>query len=269
MTLEENLAALEARLPELRDRRNAGPLQNDIYEAVDDCCHLGRRAIENDTRVNYPARAQSENAHLRTLREFWVARDQQELELYQRMLDAAHEMIQQIAEVPLAINGHLGVLKTIRKHFGWLLEQFGFTIADEQPTGVCLASGRVSLELAWATQSSLSFALTRDKANHFWLEDLLFLHGDSRYRTVPISLDLKTEKDIESWFSFVSEVLRKYGQDLLTDQAEAWSRLAEAQSKRDAEYVAMMNAKYGQHSAARPCNTPTAIAPRHAARRRA
>ena len=247
MTLEENLATLETRLPELKERRNAGPLQNDIYEAVDDCCHLGRRAIENDTRVNYPARAQSEDTNLKTLCAFWVAKDQQELERYQPLLDTAHEMMKQIAEIPPATGGHLGVLKAIRKHFGFLLVQFGYCIADEQPTGVCLTSGRVSLELAWATQSSLSFALARDQAKHFWLEDLLFLHGDSRYRTVPTSLDLKTERDVESWFGFVSSVLRRYGQDLLTDQDEAWSRLAEAQSKRDAEYVAQMNAKYGRH----------------------
>jgi hypothetical protein len=247
MTLEENLAALESRIPELKDRRNAGPLENDIYEAIDDCCHLGRRAIENDTRVNYRARAQSENTHLRTIRAFWVAKDQQGLDQYQLLLSTAHAMIEQIAAIPVATSGHLGVLKTIREHFGWLLEQLGFAIGDEQPTGVRLVSGRVFLELAWATQSSQSFTLARDKAHHFWLEDLLFLHSDSRYRTVPTALDLKTEEDVEAWFSFVSGVLREYGQDLLTDQPEAWSRLAEAQSKRDAEYVSKMNAEYARY----------------------
>jgi hypothetical protein len=162
MTLVENLATLESRLTDLRDRRNDGPLENDIYEAVADCCHLGRRAIEGDTRVNYPARAQSEKMHFRKLRDFWVAKDREGLERYQPLLNSAHEMIQQIAETPMTSSGHLGVLKIIRKHFGWLLEQFGFTITDEHPTGVCLTSGRVSLELACATQSSLSFALTRD-----------------------------------------------------------------------------------------------------------
>jgi len=246
MTLDENLEVLESRLPELKDRRNAGPLENDIYEAIADSCQLGRRAFENDTRVNFPARAHSENMQFSKLHEFWVAKNQQALERYRPLLNTMHEMIQQIAETPLAPNGHLGVLKTIRKHFGWLVEQFGFAIADEQPTGVILTAGRVSLELEWATQSSLSFALTRDEANHFWLEDLLFLHGDSRYKSVPMSLDLKTEEDVESWFSFVADALRKYGQDLLTDQADAWRRLAEAQSKRDAEYKSFMDAKYGQ-----------------------
>src|SRR5580698_3296341 len=106
MTLEENLAALESRIPELKDRRNAGPLQNDIYEAIDDCCHLGRRAIENDTRVNYPIRAQSENACLRKFCTFWAAKDQQGLDRYRILLDTANAMIEQIAEIPVAPSGH-------------------------------------------------------------------------------------------------------------------------------------------------------------------
>lgn len=247
MTLEENLAALEARLLELRNRWNAGPLENDVYEEIDDCCHLGQRAINMDTRVNYPARAQSEFMCLKKLLEFWITKDQEALERYRPLLNIAHEMVKQISEIPLPANGHLGVLKTIREQFSWLFERFGFSITDEQPTGVSLTHGRVSLELAVSAQSSLSFSLTRDKVTQFWLEDLLFLHDDDRYRTVPTSLDLKTEEDVESWFSFVSDVLQKYGQDLLTDQPEAWSNLAEAQSKRDAEYAAMMDAKYGQH----------------------
>jgi hypothetical protein len=244
MTLEENLAALEYRIPELKDCRNAGPLQNDIYEAMDDCCHLGRRAIDNDTRVNYPIRAQSESARLRKVFTFWAAKDQQGLDRYRTLFDTANAMIEQIAGISVAPSGHLGVLDTIQRHFGWVLEQFGFAIEDEQPTGVCLVSGQVRLELGWAAQSSLSFALSRDTAS-FWLEDLLFLHGDSRYKTVPAALDLRTREDVEEWFSFVSDVLRKYGQDLLTGQAEPWSRLADAQSKRDAEYVTLMNTKYG------------------------
>ena len=230
----------------MKETRSAGPLQNYIYEAIDDCCHLGRRATENDTRVNYPILAQCENAQLKKICTFWAAKDQQGLGRYQLLLDRAHEMIEQIAEIPVARSGHLGVLDTIRKHFGWLLEQFGFAVVDEQPTGVCLSSGSVFLVLACATQSSQSFTLTRDKASHFWLEDLLFLHSDSRYRTVPTFLDLKAEEDVETWLSFVSRVLREYGPDLLTDQAGAWGRLAEAQSKRDAEYAVEMEAKFGR-----------------------
>jgi hypothetical protein len=33
----------------------------------------------------------------------------------------------------------------------------------------------------------------------------------------------------------------------LTDQSGSWDRLAQAQSKRDAEYAAMMNARYGRN----------------------
>jgi hypothetical protein len=245
MVLKENLAALEAHISELKDRRTVGPLQNDIYEAVDDCCHLGRCAIENDTRVNFPARAQSEIAHLEEISKSWRNKNPQGLQQYDALLHSARELIEQVAQIQTVKNGHLGILETIRKRFAWLSEEFGFVIEDEQPTGACLTSGQVFVELAWATQSSQSFAIARDKANYFWLEDLLFLYGDSRYKNVPVSLDMKTEEDVEIWFDFASNILREYGHNLLTNQPEAWSRLTEAQLKRDAEYAAMMNAKHG------------------------
>ena len=110
-----------------------------------------------------------------------------------------------------------------------------------------LKSEYVSLELKWATASSLSFALTKDDLHHFWLEDLLYLYHDRRYETVPRSLDLQTERAVESWFEFVAGVLKEYGSEVLTDQSGSWARLAQAQSKRDAEYAAMMNARYGRN----------------------
>lgn len=246
MTLKENLAALESQLPELNERRYAGCFENDVYEAVDYWCDLGRRAIDSDTRVNYRARVRGEKDLLTKLREILSHRGEQHAGQYQRLLNTAQALLQQLEQVPLPRDGHLGVLRVIHEQFRWLFDQYEFTVRDEEPTGVCLASGRVSVELKWATVSSGSFALTNDNAQHFWLEDLLYLHRDSRYSSVPYSLSLRTEEDVESWFRFVSSVLQQYGRELLTDQAGSWERLSQAQSQRDAEYAAMMNAKYGQ-----------------------
>jgi len=246
MTLKENLAVLEARLPELKERRDTGCFENDVYEAVDYWCDLGRRAVGNDTRLNYPARVRGETDLLTKLREILSHRGEQDAGQYQPLLNTAEAFLQQLEQVPLPCDGHLGVLRVVREQFRWLFDQYGFTIKEEEPTGACLASGRVSIELKWATASSLSFALTNDNTRHFWLEDLLYLHRDSRYSTVPNSLSLRTGEDVESWFRFVSSVLQQYGPELLTDQAGSWERLSQAQSQRDAEYAAMMNAKYGQ-----------------------
>lgn len=246
MNLSDNLTVLQSCILELKAERNQGPLQNDLYEAVDDLCHLGERAVTGDTRINYRARAESDLVLFRKLRTICSDRSEKSRERYEAVLDLAMEFLRQVAQIPLPPNGHLGVFRAIRKHFAFLFEQYGFAVNDEQPTGVCLKSGSVSLELKCATASSLSFALTKDNLRHFWLEDLLYLHHDQRFESVPFSLDLRTEGDVESWFEFVAGVLKEYGRDVLTDQPGAWEQLVQAQSERDANYAAMMNAKYGR-----------------------
>jgi hypothetical protein len=247
MTLPDDLAILELSVPRLKAERNEGPLQNDVYEAVDDLCHFGRRAIANDTRINYSTRAESDLALFRKLRSIVADRGDKDRDRYQELLDSAVEFLLQIAQIPLRVDGHLGVLKVIRSRLGFLFEQYGFAVCDERPTGVRLKSGHVCLELGWATASSLSFALTKDDVRYFWLEDLLYLYHDQRYEKVPLSLDLRTEGDVASWFEFVAGVLEEYGGDLLTDQPGSWDQLARAQSKRDAEHAAMTDARHGRN----------------------
>ena len=246
MNLAGSLAVLQSCIPELKAERSQGPLQNDVYEAVDDLCHLGERAVASDTRINYRARAESDLVLFRKLRNISSDRSEEGRERYQALLDCAVEFLRQIAQIPLPPDGHLGVLRVIRSRFAFLFEQYEFTVNDEQPTGMWLKSGNVSLELKCATASSLSFALTKDNLRHFWLEDLLYLYHDQRFETIPFSLDLRTEGDVESWFEFVASVLKEYGSDLLTDRPGAWEQLAQAQSERDAKYEAMMNAKHGR-----------------------
>ena len=60
MRLAGNLAFLGSAVLELKADRDSGPLRNNVYEEIEDMCILGRRAVARDTRVNYPARAESE-----------------------------------------------------------------------------------------------------------------------------------------------------------------------------------------------------------------
>ena len=108
-----------------------------------------------------------------------------------------------------------------------------------------LACGAVVVELGWASQSSLSFSIRRDNLGDFWVEDLLYLHRDQRYLSVPQAIQLSNEADVDDWFQFISAALHQYGDELLRDIPGAFHRLAHAQSERDAEYGAKMNAEHG------------------------
>lgn len=245
MTLEDDLAAVESSVPNLKADRNIGPLQNDIYEAIDDLCHLGRRVIAKDTRVDYPRRAQSDLALLQKLRDIVSIRAEDDRKQYLPLLNRAENLARQIAQIPIPVDGHLGVHKVIRTRFDFLFDHYGFSVADEEPISFRLTCGAVVVELGWATQSSLSFSMRRDNLGDFWVEDLLYLHGDQRYKSVPQAIHLNSEAVVDEWFQFISAALRRYGDDLLRDIPGAFDRLAHAQSQRDAEYVTRMNDKYG------------------------
>ena len=246
MALENDLAVLESSLPELKAERQDGPLQNDVYEAVDDLCHLGHRAVAGDTRVNYPARVESDLALFQRLRDVVNSRFEEKRERYVFLLDRSEAMLREIAQIPLPPDGHLGVLKSIRHHFGFLFRQYGFGVMEEEPTGMRLRSGIVIVDVSWAVSSSLSFCLSRDDRN-YWIEDLLYLGGDKRYQSVPQRIELNTAAEVDSWLQFISDVLREYGDEQLRNSPGAFERLDRAQAQRDAEYAAMMNAKYGSN----------------------
>jgi hypothetical protein len=243
-TLADNLALLGLSVSDLKAERSLGPLQNDVYEAMDDLCHLGQRAVAGDTRVDYPARAESDFVLFGKLRNIISAIDTKGRERYLPLLDCAESLLRQIAQIPIPTDGHLGVHRAIRSRFDFLFKDYGFTVVGTKPTNMRLVSGPVAVELGWATQASQSFSIRRGDLGDFWIEDLLYLHGDERYLTVPQAIHLRTEADVDAWFRFISEALGQYGDEQLRDSPGAFERLAQAQAQRDAEYAAMMDAKH-------------------------
>jgi hypothetical protein len=156
-------------------------------------------------------------------------------------------MLKQLETVPLPTDGHLGVLKAIHDHFGFLRNQYHFEIADEQPMGIRFSSGAVYLKLEYSKNPPLScsFGSESEGGKEFGIDDLLFMYGDGRYRELAQSLVLDTETDVEGWFRFIADVFKQYGRDVLSNQPGIFDRLFRAQTRRDAEFVAAMNEKYG------------------------
>jgi hypothetical protein len=245
MTLDENLAVLQAEVSQLKADRNSGALQNDVYEAIDDLCHLSRAAVSGDTRVNYAARAKGDLALFERLRDIVSAKGGEHRERYLSLLNCGEKLLRQIADIQSPPNGHLGLHRVIRNQFHFLLDEYGFIVTDEEPISMRLIRGDVVVELAWATQPFMSFSIRRGDLGEFWVSDLLYLYQDPRCQSVPESIHLNTEADVEDWFRFISDVLRSYGDEVLSDKPGAFDRLAEAQSQRDAEYIAKMNATHG------------------------
>jgi hypothetical protein len=234
--LEYNIKKLEANLSD--------PLINELYEKADYWRALGQRAIQKDTRVNYPIRAKSELQIYGELRKRLLARKGAE---YSEILDIAGELIKMIATIHPPKDGHLGILRILHREFDFLMGKYDFRVVDEQPTWIRFSSGKSYVHLEFANTPSLScfFGPEGDEEQEFWIDDLLFLYNDDRYITLPQTLTFETEDDLDEWYKFLAEVFKKYGQEFLSGVPGIFERLVCAQQTRDSEYIRRMNEMHG------------------------
>jgi hypothetical protein len=245
--LRSALADLQSIRDDLEKKRYLGALENDVFEAVDDLCHLATRAVETDTKVNYPARAREEYSLWTALSER-IRRHESEILLYTAAVDSGVEILKFLLTIQPPADGHLGVLRIVKAHFGFLLTDYRFTVKLEEPTGYCFSSGEVYLNIGWATTPDLSCSFGPESQPEltFWINDLLFLYGDSRYATVPEKLNLTTEREVQHWIKFLSSVFREYGSEVLLNQRGIFERLRDAQNRRDQEFQKLMDESYGK-----------------------
>jgi len=228
---------LEELLPELKRTRTSSAIANDMYEAAHDWHGAVRLILTNDTRANFQARAFSERCLLDTLHGFLRNKSVEDQQRYARLLELGKEVIESLEAVPRIQDGHLGVLRILRQHFNFLIEDYGFTIVSEKPTGLCFSSGQVFLELECASTSSQSCAFGPEDMprKRFWIEDLLHFQGDKIYKSIPYTLSLQTERDVDSWFQYLAGLLKQYGREVLLNEPGVFDKLANVQAVRDEE----------------------------------
>jgi hypothetical protein len=245
--IEELVENLESQLPELEQRRASDSFANDVYEAADYWCDLARWALEKNTRVNYPVRARGELVLLGRLRQILQTKSEESQRKYAPLFETATAILMFVEKVQPPKDGHLGVLRIIREQFGFLQTDYGFVIAEEEPTSVRLSSSAVYVKLEYASRPYLScqFGPQSDPTKSFGIDDLLFMNGDERYRDLPQELKLDTERDVENWFKFLGDIFRQYLHDVLSNRPGIFEQLGKSQAQRDQEYIHDMNRQHG------------------------
>lgn len=246
-SLPEIVKTLEGFLPELKSSRSLSGFANDLYEATSYWANLGRWILERNTAVNFPARASDETELLDTLLNLSKSRPQREQDHYAPLFKAAQELLATASAIVPPAEGHLGFLKTVGELFRFV-EDSGLRVVEREPTLLRYSSGAVYLNLECSKNTSIacSFGPESEPRQSFWIDDLLFMYRDPRYRTIPQTVNLNTAKDVEDWFSFVAGLLKRYGQSIFSNEPGIFQRLETAQAERDAEYTAEMDRKYGQ-----------------------
>jgi hypothetical protein len=245
--LREDVEVLARHVADLEPRRHSDPFANDVYEAAWYWRDLGNWVLEKNTRTNFPARAREEFALLEQLKDKLVEKPAEEQKEYSPVFETAERILKVVENVEPPRDGHLGILRIIREQFDFLQTDYGFALLKEEPIGVRLSSGEVYLELQWAKKhnSSCSFGPESNPKKSYGIDDLLFMYGDQRYRTLPDELGLYTESDVERWFTFLASIFKQYGRDVLSNRPGIFTELAKAQAQRDQEYTQAMNRLYG------------------------
>jgi hypothetical protein len=183
------------------------------------------------------------------LREFLAKRPPHEQDEFRRVLDAGEDLLKIVATVHPTKDGHLGFLRIAREQFGFLNE-LGFKVVNEEPTQIRFSSGSIYLELSHSVNPWLSCSFGPDvpDTHSYWIQDLLYMCGDERYRSLPERLDLNTGQTTMEWFSFIADCFREYGRPILSNDETALKQIATAQAKRDGEYAREMELKYGRQA---------------------
>jgi hypothetical protein len=246
-SIQKNIEKLKSYLDELRPRRSTDPMANDLYEEADDLRSFAEIILRADTKADYVARIRQERDCIRKIREFWSKERPEEFQGYSTFFDVAEEVLKAAEAIKLPEGGHLGTTRSIRENFLFLQREYGFVVAHENPLSIRYTNGTVFVELEWTGNPFLSckFGLESEPRKHFWVKDLLYLHSDQRYRTLPQRLHLDTEAEAGNWFKFLAGIWRQYGHDVLVNRPGIFDRLAEAQEQWGEEYTREMDRAHG------------------------
>jgi hypothetical protein len=246
-SLQDEIKSVESFLPHLKAQRASTAFDNDMFEALTYWSDLGSRAVNGDARVNYPARAREELALVAKFTEMVRKLPLEARPKYLDMLTASRELLMRLEAIQPEEDGYLGTLSAIRAGFGFLQSDYDFRAVKTEPTGIRYSSGSVYIELQYSIDPSLScsYGPESEEEISFWIEDLLFLAKDERYRTFQKQKTPLTKEEVHAWFTYLANIWKQHGRDVLANRPGIFVRLAEAQRIRDAEYAVAASRQSG------------------------
>lgn len=222
----EITARLAAFAAALQPARAESALANDMFEAADDWRDLGQRLSCDADRLDVWARVSQEQALLRRLRAAVAQTAPAVQARYQPILDAGGEIIAAAAAHQRDPDGHLGFLRVIRETFAFLVAR-GFACVATTQISASFSSGQVFVRLECAAEpwASCTVGPEGDVDQRYYLDDLLSLAGDPAWQSLPQKLSLRSQSDVEQWFSYVAHVLRNGASDIMANTPGIFPRL--------------------------------------------
>jgi hypothetical protein len=243
--LQNYINNISSQIADLKNRPLLDAFTDDLYDAVSYWLQLSQWLIEDNTKIDYNARASEELLLLEQLENTLSTLPLNEQRQYYALLALSKQVLSTIAQIQMPPNGHMGVLKIIKDRFFFLQNEYGFTISKCTPLGIKYSSGEVYVDIEFAENSSLccTFGPERNMDQVFWPEDLLYLYKSKEYELFENEQRLNNVDELERRFDLIAGVLHQYGYEVLRNELGIFERLQRAQNERNVIYNKLMDEK--------------------------
>jgi hypothetical protein len=231
-------------LPPIGDLRNPNsptyPIELDLDHAVSSLASVGKRALEGDTRADWPAIVPEYLADLNAVERNVVAAavPVERKRKYEAYISECRSVWQKISLLPVPADGHLGFRKYVLSNFRFLEELHEFHVTESSPIKVRYESNHVFVELNFSPRApELTFEfgnLTKaDKPpKSFSLDDLAYWAGVGlRFDYDRFQLD--SSVNLAEFIESVARFVERHGWSVLSNNPHSRDFLAAKQAERE------------------------------------
>jgi len=199
-------------------------------------------------RIEYERIAKLERQELASL-------NQEDWELFPKLhmaklgiIELGHRIVECMEQWKPSPDGYLGFLRIVKSKFEFLTVTENLAIAEQSPDSIVFASEfcKVSIGIPRVAYSGFNFILGNCGTETPQLEDLLFAVGEQRFPDLIAGLAPVSERELEMWFERAAQAFAMYGRVVLENKPGTLEWLLEAQRLRDRQYVANLDALYGE-----------------------
>jgi hypothetical protein len=231
-------------LPPIGDLRNPNaptyPIELDLDHELSSLASVGKRALEGDTKPDWPKIVPGYLAHLHAIERNVAAAaiPDERKRKYENYISECRSVWQKISRLPVPADGHLGFRKYVLSSFRFLEESHEFRVTETSPIKVRYESNQLFIELNYSPRApELGFELgslvnAKELPQSFSLDDLAYWAGFGlRFDYDHFQLDSPT--GLAEFIVNVARFVEQHARPLLSNDLRSLDSLAAKQAERE------------------------------------
>jgi hypothetical protein len=240
-------------LPLRRDRNlPKGAFELDLDHLIDYLRPVLAAASGRSTQFDYPKVA---GEYLRDLNQIEAElhsasisnADRQD---YAEYLAEFQQLLRSLGSLPVPLEGHLGFRKHSLQSFQFLIDEYGFEVAETSPITVRFTTDAMFVRLSYSPDCPMDTVLVGrrridEPLSGFILDDFAYVAGLGVQFDYG-RFDLRTSAGIVELLQTAADLVLRHGKSVLKGDQEAFREFQAMADERERSYVEMMER---QHSA--------------------